>query len=581
MKKKFLLVLSMLALLICVFAISISAADIVYKDAEGNVLFSAQRSDVNRVFDSYEGSFPSFDNEGNALTWYVTGTEEIDGIQYVTVASFLTIDTSGTHAALTESGTYSYVNRDMELSIVSAYFPDNSNIVKLNLSDSGYAIKYVFTEEKQSNLLFLRVPNTLTELPSRVAQATQIIDFTAPDDALYSSLSPTSFYDCQNLRSVDIPRNVTIIYSNSHPNNGHTFYRCTKLTDVYFAPGSLLNTIQSHAFSTCKALKEIAIPNSVISLGSQVFWDCSSLVTVRLGANQGKGLDSYNVQSMLYGCNSLKYVYISNTLVPTAGSHLFYSGASGMVFFYTGTYEEYEALNDMLKTLTNNGKFTGAAPIEWDSTKDDQFYKDLAENEKKNYVVYGYNSCNAFYGGKHKLAATEQINFTSYFETITFTCNCENGCGEKVINEEKTIAPLFRYLGYSAKENGNRGIAIGYIVNSEAVTKYEAVTGKSLNYGVFAIAQDKIGDKDIFDKNGIPVNGLVSFDVTDNEFTMLELKIVGFTDTNKDVKLAMGAYVAVSDGKTTEYSYMQHEAPKVNEKYCFASYNDIVSEPSN
>ena len=43
----------------------------------------------------------------------------------------------------------------------------------------------------------------------------------------------------------------------------------------------------------------------------------------------------------------------------------------------------------------------------------------------------------------------------------------------------------------------------------------------------------------------------------------------------------MGAYVAVSDGKTTEYSYIQDGAPIVGEKYSFVSYYDIAGKPSN
>ena len=574
--KKVLLTVVLVATFVCLFALSISAASTVYKDTEGNVLFTAQNSDVNRVYASYEGSFPNFDGEGNALTWYVTGKEEVGDTQYITVASFLTIDTSGEHATLADNGTYSYVNKNKELSIVSAYFPDNSNIVKLSLSDSGYGSKYIFADEKESNLLFLRVPNTLTELPSRIVQATQIIDFTAPDDALYPSLSATSFYDCQNMRSVDIPRNVTIIYSNGHSNNGHTFYRCTKLTDVYFAPNSQLETIQNYAFSNCKALKEITIPNSVIALGSQMFWDCSGLETVRLGANQGKGLEAYNVQSILYGCSSLKYVYISNTLVPTTGSHLFYSGSSGMVFFYTGTYAEYEILKATLTTLGNNGKFTGATPIEWNSENDDQFYKDLAKNENKNYVVYGYNSCNAFYGGEHRLSATEGMNFVSYYEKITFSAVCQNGCGKTITNEEKTIAPIFTCLGYSAPENGKGGIVVGYTVNGEAIAKFTNVTGKTLKYGVFAVLKEKLGDNDVFGADGTPTSGVVSADITSQQYNLFEIKILGFTDEQKDAKLALGAYVAVTNGDTTEYSYMQAGTPNDGEKYSFVSYNDIV-----
>ena len=537
--KKTLLTIAITTVLMCLFAISVSAVSVIYKDTQGNVLFTAQTSDDNRVFASYEGSFPNFDGEGNALTWYATATEESDGNKIITVDSFATIDLSGTHAALTEKGVYSYVNRDKELSIVSAYFPDNANILTISLSDSGYAREYVFSNEKQSNLLFLRVPNTLTELPSRIAQATQIIDFVAPDDAQYQSLSPTSFYDCQNMRSVDIPKNVTIIYSNGHSNNGHTFYRCTKLTDVYFAPDSQLVTIQTHAFSNCKALKEIEIPNSVVELGSQVFWDCSSLETVRLGANQGKGLDTYNVQSMLYGCNSLKYVYISHTLVPTSGSHLFYSGANGMVFFYTGTYEQYEALNTQLKALTNNGKFTSATPIEWDSTKLDQYYKDLAANDKKNYVVYGYNSCNAFYNGEHKLSATEEMNLLSYFEAITFACVCENGCGSRVVNEEKTISPIFTYRGYSMTEkpiNGAYSMTQCYTVDRTALGKYMQIN-PDFKFGIVASGYaNPLGE--VADPSKV-----INRDGDTFAFEHFEIKINGISNENISKNIVFCAYV--------------------------------------
>ena len=84
--KKLLLIISLLALFVCLFAISVSATSTIYKDTDGNVLFTAENSDVNRVFASYEGAFPNFDDEGNALTWYVTGKEDIDGNQYITVA---------------------------------------------------------------------------------------------------------------------------------------------------------------------------------------------------------------------------------------------------------------------------------------------------------------------------------------------------------------------------------------------------------------------------------------------------------------------------------------------------------------
>ena len=146
-----------------------------------------------------------------------------------------------------------------------------------------------------------------------------------------------------------------------------------------------------------------------------------------------------------------------------------------------------------------------------------------------------------------------------------------------MINEEKTIAPIFACLGYSAPENGKGGIAVGYTVNSEAVAKYTRITGKTLEYGVFAVSKDRLGNSDMFGTDGAPAEGVISYDVTARGFSMFELKITGFTDEYKNVKLALGAYVASIDGDTMEYSYLQPGTPNEGEKYCFVSYNDIIS----
>ncbi|MBE6663709.1 MAG: hypothetical protein E7602_04300 [Ruminococcaceae bacterium] len=103
MRKKLLFAVVIIALLALSFAISASAS-IIYKDTEGNTLFTAIDDDGNRIFESYEGNFPTTDNSGNALTWYVVSTEAVDGDTVHTVASFNTIDTTGEHASLSDAG---------------------------------------------------------------------------------------------------------------------------------------------------------------------------------------------------------------------------------------------------------------------------------------------------------------------------------------------------------------------------------------------------------------------------------------------------------------------------------------------
>ena len=539
MKKRLLFFMVLVVALVVLLAISVSA-DVIYKDASGNVMFTGVDSNSDRIFESYTGSFPNTDEQGNALTWYIVSSEAVDADTVHTVASFLTIDATGEHASLSAKGEYKYVNQAKELSIVSAYFPNNSNVLTISMSDNGYGSTYDYKTDK-SNILFLTLPNTLTVLPQRIAQATPLIDCTIPDDAPIPSFSAVCFYRAKNLRSVDIPAAVTILYSNDHSNNGCTFFECVSLVDVDFAEDSRLETIQVHAFYNCSALKEITIPNSVIDLQYRAFEACSSLETIRLGANVAKGFESYNVQSLLYLCKSLKYVYMSNTMVPTSGSHMFSDGASGMVFFYTGTQQEYEALKSTLATLGNNGKFTGATAIEWDATQSDQYYKDLAANNNKNYVVYGYSKCNAFYGGhvSEGYSVSENVNFLDTVNIYGDCTRCNTGAVVAKVNA------LYTWLGYSCSEfadaNGRFSVTQGFGVNRDAIAEYEKYL--ALDFGI-VVTGNVSGEAFSPSLDGEKV---VSVQLNNLAHDYFEIKVTGIDESHKATKIVFCAYVKAED----------------------------------
>ena len=166
------------------------------------------------------------------------------------------------------------------------------------------------------------------------------------------------------------------------------------------------------------------------------------------------------------------------------------------------------------------------------------------------------------------------VSYTNYSENgikeiKCNTCNLEN-------TAEASASPLFTCLGYSASEIGVAGVAIGYTVNEKAMKEYTDITGDILTYGVFAVSQEKLGDSSIFQNNGDVTNGVISVDVSKHGFEVFEIKIVGFAETQKDIKFAMGAYVAITNDGTTKYAYMQSGTPNSGAKYYFASYNEIM-----
>ena len=153
------------------------------------------------------------------------------------------------------------------------------------------------------------------------------------------------------------------------------------------------------------------------------------------------------------------------------------------------------------------------------------------------------------------------------------TIACQNeGC--KHNNGGEKAEAIFTSLGYSASMTGVGGVVLGYAVNNEAISDYTSVTGRTIKYGAFVVSKEKLAGNDIFDANGIVNENAICFEVKRTDFAAFEIKVVGFKDEQKDKLFALGAYVSVNDGDKTEYFYVQDGEPKEGEKYYFTSYKE-------
>lgn len=573
--KKKLLFLFMVASLICMLAICVSASTI-YRDEGGNQLFTYEKGSDN-VITSYSGAFPKVDGEGNAIIWYVSSSVTENGNRVHTVKSFKAIGDNGdVYGTLNENGYYS-VSGISGSAIVSLNLPDNSGIKIIDIYFGG---GYTSSFPIGSNILFAYLPNTLEEYSANPGgggwTAGRIFQYTPILECYFSDLNTSNpnhmkgignfdFYGCRNLRKCILPNGLETIYGNDSKDNGPAFRECWSLT-------------------------ELVIPNTVTGIGAKAFEDCRSLVTIRLG-------EKSNVSSgncLFTSTNNLKYVYISDSFV-SAYVYVFSNGAEDMVFFYTGDVNEYTSLHTALSERAGNAKFTNAEPILWDSSKDDQYYKNLATSNSKCYVVYGYSPCLAFYGGHSAKAEGDsvvcercgetiyclntehnhkvEISYENYYSSGIKTVKCLDCNSSPVITEAPA---LFVCLGYSAPDDGRSGIAVGYTVNNDAIEEYEKASGKDINYGVFAVRQDKLGDSPVFGEDGNASKGVVSTDITSYRFSSFDLRIVNFKESQKGIKLAMGAYVTTTKDGVTVYDYLQAGAISENESYHFVSYNQVI-----
>ena len=602
MKNKIFLMLTVVAMLTLAFAVSVGAATL-YQTEEGVTLFSYTDENKDFDFDTYEGSFPKVDGEGNELTWYIISTRTEGDSKIYTVASLKTLGEAG---KINENGAYSYISPVTNKNTVSVNFPDNAGI-KTIPSFGAYATR------AQNNIIFAYLPNTLTEIGESLFQETPVIVAEFDDETPITFYPHKVFHEARNIETVNIPASVEIIDS-IDDRMGAPFCNTLSLKTVTFAPGSKLTRIYPFAF-IYSGIEEIQFPDSMVAVNQNLFRACKNLKVVRFGEgfryfeNVDRNNNVSDVHhSLTHTATGIKEVYLSPdfySVKPDVKYRVSYAfdGCNNAKFFFTGTKAQ---LDTAIANFTNAEWTTGATDHNYIlsayNSKKIVTYSEYEKNPEAYaglYIITDYNTCDAFYKGEHNednnpcvincdrckaygVAEKSPVHnisttvvYVSFDSLGTKRVGCVNeGCTH---GTDEDVPAIFGCMGYSVSEGGKGGIVIGFTVNYGAIAEYEKITGKTLRYGVFAVSQSKLGDNEIFDENGNASSGVVNAEIFNREFAAFELKIVGFANDQKDISLALGAYVTVTDGEDVEYSYIQSGEPLENDKYCFVSYNDILS----
>ena len=124
-----------------------------------------------------------------------------------------------------------------------------------------------------------------------------------------TSIGWYAFSQCRNMTSVTIPNSVTYIGESA-------FQDCTGLTSVTI-PNSV-TYIGSYAFNGCSGLTSITIPNSVTTIGSYAFGGCSGLTSVTI-PNSVTSIGDYAFS----GCSGLTGSLTIPNSVTSIGSFAF------------------------------------------------------------------------------------------------------------------------------------------------------------------------------------------------------------------------------------------------------------------
>ena len=548
MKKKILLFIAIVAVLVCIFALSASAAEMTKYCSVKLTLVS-----------------------GEEVTAYCA----LSGNQIQRDTLYKSTDTAG--------GTYNWedvVIFDCRDQIAVGGKPEVFSGVGCNTK--AYNVKEVYLSDYYISFLNTTFTSGWKSL-----------------ETVYISTSVTSIkgFGGSPVKTVVIPQN-----SQLKTIDGDAFNGCTQLTNIDISSCQYLTSIGSNAFRSCTSLTTITFPENLETIGYNGFYCAGLSGTIVLPNSVTKlepgSLLATKIETLVIGdgpvtigynfLSSTGNTYLKNVYIPAEATitdtNTFYRGANPVNFYIVG--EDPSALVARLLAQQSSNYYTTFITAD-----------QVTDSTGAGYGIIhtGYNRCEIFYGkvhqfdteggvescivectrckmvvqsgGEHKYALVEEFLGGKFTSSGAIINKC-TVCGD--VESRTELGAVIKCLGFSASEAG-KGIAIGYTVNKDAIAIYEGATGKNFSYGVFAALKNTVGQNDVVD-----ISGAVCAELSQNALSAFEIKIVGFDDSNMGLELALGAYIEVTKDGSTEYTYVQNSAPNEGDKYSFVSYNGVM-----
>lgn len=550
MKKKIILALTLVAMLACIFAISVSAAT-VYKTENGTELFRYVDENGDYDFDSYTGSFPKTDADGNELTWYFTNKSTVGSDTVYTVASKITLGEAG---SINANGEFSFTSPVTNKNTLSVNYPDNAGILKIPAFGA-------YNTRAQNNILFAYLPNTLTALPESLFQETPVIVGEIDDETPVTMIPHKLCHEARNIKVVNIPAAVTFIDS-IDDRNGAPFCNTKSLKTVTFAENSQLTRICSFAFIG-SGIEEIQFPASLVSVNQNLFRSCSSLRVIRFGEsfqyfeNVSRDGEITTVhQSLTHTATSIQEIYLPASFYATKPDVNYrvsyaFDGCYNAKFFFVGTKAQ---LDNSIANFVNEDWTTGATDHNYIVTAYNNNkivtwaeYSINPDNYAGQYIITDYNACDAFHAGQHDYDVEYGFAGEEYLSDYCAYSTCQD-CGKQTTTV--ISGALFVNKGYAKALDGS-SFTYGISINREEIAKYEKFTGETVSYGIFAAKKDASSDGALIGTDKAPLDGVILADFTKNDYSLFDLRVNGISEENKATEIYCGAYAII--GNATIY----------------------------
>ncbi|MBE6674710.1 MAG: leucine-rich repeat domain-containing protein [Ruminococcaceae bacterium] len=341
--KKILFASLLVALLVCIFAVSVSAADIDY---------------TKKVTLSDGTELPLYDENNESLLWFILSTDENGANTYASVPvnknaadnenSYVTYKINSLYGTNQMHDIYiKYWDADAGKYVDYA----EGTIVVANFVTFNQEYWSVGTVFNSANLEYLYHSKTVRSAGTfAYYEKLQVVDCSLATD--YADFASQAFRNCTALREFHFGAGTYGLTCT----NGNLFNGCTSLTTLTFAEGANITEIVGSAFYNCSSLTgTYSFPNCTY-IGNQAFRYCATnegceLIlnfpnVVTLGANSG---DTH----VFSNSTGLKELYLGssvaemghNTFIQCTGlEKIVFNGVADGFNFKSYTFEDCSAL---------------------------------------------------------------------------------------------------------------------------------------------------------------------------------------------------------------------------------------------
>lgn len=256
--------------------------------------------------------------------------------------------------SVTSIGEYAFYCTDLysvtipnSVTSIGRYAFSGDELTEVNFNaENCTRMGYVFNS--CNNLTTVNIGDEVKTIPDNAfAYCHHLTSITIPNSL--TSIGYNAFYDCPGLESI-IVESGNAVYDSR--NNCNAIIESTTNKLILGCKNSTIpnsvTSIGSSAFSNCTGLTSFVIPEGVTSIEEYAFWRCSDLTSVTISESvTGIG------NSAFHHCSSLTSITSLNPTPPTCSTNVFYNiSQSAMLYVPAGSIELYKSA-DAWSSFTN------------------------------------------------------------------------------------------------------------------------------------------------------------------------------------------------------------------------------------